>query len=56
MLDKKLMELCGRNGVEKDPKKLIKIITALTRPLNEEQDAIKGKICASLSKTVGPPE
>jgi hypothetical protein len=53
MPDKEMLELCAKIGTEKDPKKLVALVTEPTTLLVEEQDAIKANINANLSKGIG---
>jgi inactivated superfamily I helicase len=53
MPDKKMLELCEKIGTEKDPKKLVALVTEPTTLLVEEQDAIKANINTNLSKGIG---
>jgi hypothetical protein len=53
--DQKMVDLCTRISAEKDHKKLIELTDELIKLLTEEQDAIRAKIKANLSKSVGGP-
>jgi hypothetical protein len=53
--DAHLMQLCAKIGTEKNPRKMAALISQLVRVLTEEQNAIKAKIVANLSRLITPP-
>jgi cytochrome b len=53
--DAQLMQLCAKMGTEKNPRKIAALISQLVRLLTEEQNTIKAKIVANLSRLITPP-
>jgi hypothetical protein len=53
--DAQLMQLCAKIGPEKNPEKIAALISQLVRLLTEEQNAVKAKIVANLSRLITPP-
>jgi hypothetical protein len=53
--DEPLMELCAKIGIETSPQTIAALISELIKLLAEEQNAIKAKISANLSRLITPP-
>jgi len=53
--DQKPIELCAKIGTERNPTKMGALISQLTRALTAEQNVIKSKIRADLSRLIAPP-
>jgi response regulator RpfG family c-di-GMP phosphodiesterase len=56
MPDQKMYDLCRRIRDEKDSERLIALVEALTKLLDEEQQAIKAKIRANIGGSVTTAE
>jgi len=53
--DEQLLKLCAKIGTERNPKQIAAHMSLLIKALAEEQNAIKAKISASLTRLITPP-